>query len=389
MQNPSARPAFQTSAPDRVRVAHLHANTAWGGGETQLLALARRLQARGYFNVLVTPLQGELGVRARQAGLRVLPLERDGRRLRRCLREQLGEFGLTLLHAHDSGSTALGQALRRPLRLPLVLTRRIASPLRRNPRSRRKYAPARLDAVIAISETVREAMVRSGYPAGRIHVAPSGVDTAALSAMPVEPEVRSAFGGQYLVGGIGKLSPKKNWMLMVRAAVLLARDGLPVHWVLVGDGPERSSIEKALAAAGLRDRFHLTGFRADALRLLRQFDLLCFPSRMEGASVTVREAMAMGIPTVAADAPGVIESLAGTGWSVAADDPGALAATVRAVLSNPALRRERGAAAQRYACQQYDYERMVDETLAVYAQLAWCPVHRASGTPASNDTVFM
>lgn len=351
-----------------LRVAHLHTNSDWGGGETQLLALALRMHARGIFTVLVTPAGGELARRARQAGVRVLALE-SGRRARRQLELDLQEFDLTLLHAHDSGSTALGIWLKRRLRVPLVLTRRIASPLRRNPFSRWKYSPRRLDAVIAISETVRDVMVRSGYPAGRIRIAPSGVDVAALAQIPAEPEFRAAYGTDFLVGGLGRLAHKKNWMLMVRAAEILARESFPAHWVIAGDGPDRAELEAAIQQAGLSGRFHLLGFRADAVRLLRQFDLLCFPSRMEGASVAVREAMAMGVPVAAADAPGVVESLAGHGWVVPADDPAAMALAVRSALQDAALRRSRIAAACEHARAHYDFESMVAATLAAYGSI--------------------
>ncbi|NCC93580.1 MAG: hypothetical protein EOM10_09905, partial [Opitutae bacterium] len=80
------------------RVAHLHTNLNWGGGESQLLALAVRLQARGSFTVLVTPARGALYPRARRAGLRVLALE-ETRAGRRQLRLDLQEFGLTHLNA--------------------------------------------------------------------------------------------------------------------------------------------------------------------------------------------------------------------------------------------------------------------------------------------------
>ena len=351
-----------------LRVAHLHDNPQWGGGETQLLALVLRMQARGIFTVLATPAGGELARRARQAGVRVIALA-SGADARRQLALDLGEFGLTHLHAHDSGSTALGHWLKRRLRVPLFLTRRIASPLRRNPLSRWKYSPRRLDGVVAISETVRDVMVRSGYPAERIRVAPSGVDFAALARLPADPDFRAAYGTDFLVGGLGKLAHKKNWMLMVRAAEILARESFPVQWVIAGDGPDRAALQAAIDQAGLAGRFHLLGFRADAARLLRQFDLLCFPSRMEGASVTVREAMALGVPVVAADAPGVVESLAGHGWVSGADDPPALADHVRQALDDVAVRQARVEAARRHAQQHYDYESTVSATLAAYGEI--------------------
>ncbi len=351
------------------RVAHLHTNLEWGGGETQLLALVLRMHARGIFTVLATPSRGALYPRARRAGVRVIALE-EGGAARRQMELDLQEFGLTRLHAHDSGSTSLGIRLRRRLGIPLVLTRRVASPLRRNPFSRWKYSPRRLDAVIAISGTVRDVMIQSGYPADRIHIAPSGVDVAALGRIPLEPDFRAAYGTDFLVGGLGRLAHKKNWMLMIRAAEILAKESFPVQWVLAGDGPDRAGLEAAVRQAGLEGRFHLLGFRADATRLLRQFDLLCFPSRMEGASVAVREAMAMGVPVAAADSPGVVESLAGHGWVVGCDDPAAMAGAVRAALRDGGLRRQRIDGARRHAQEHYDFEHMVEATLDAYSRSA-------------------
>ena len=80
--------------PLELRVAHLHANRDWGGGETQLLALVRRMHARGLFTVLATPPNGRLFSRAREVGLRVLPFGRD-RASRRQLALDLGEFAPT------------------------------------------------------------------------------------------------------------------------------------------------------------------------------------------------------------------------------------------------------------------------------------------------------
>jgi hypothetical protein len=161
--------------PFALRVAHLHAGTNWGDTEEQLLALARRMNARGLFTVLVTPAAGILHARARQAGMRVIALE-SGCRARKQLGMDLQEFDLTHLHAHDTDAIPTGLRLRRRLRIPLVMSCRNAPPSKRNPLLPWKRTPHRLDAVLAISETVRDEMIRNGYPDSVIHVAPADMD---------------------------------------------------------------------------------------------------------------------------------------------------------------------------------------------------------------------
>ena len=81
-----------------------------------------------------------------------------------------------LIHAHDSRATSLAIGAGRRLGVPVVSPRRVASPLRRNARSARKYSARSLAAVIAISDTVRDVFGQSGYPEDRIHVVPSGLE---------------------------------------------------------------------------------------------------------------------------------------------------------------------------------------------------------------------
>ena len=348
-----------------LRIAHLNTNGDWGGGENQVLRLVQGLTARGVDNRLFAKAEGALWTRAAAAGVALEPVPgfpaawRLGRRLSRA--------GVTLIHAHDSRAAALGGVVGRRMGIPVVLSRRVASPLRNNVWSRRKYAPRRLAAVIAISRTVGDVFAASGYPSDRIYLAPSGLDLEALDHVSPDPIFRAGFRRPFLVGGVGKLSTKKNWSLLIRVAARLAADGGPdVDWVLVGDGPERTRLEALAADLGVADRVHFLGFREDALTVLKTLDLLFFTSLMEGASVTVREAMALGVPVVAVDAPGTMESLDGNGWGVRANDLEGAAAVIRRVLSDRTERITMADRAVRSARQRFSLERTVSDTLAAY-----------------------
>ncbi|MCX6996507.1 MAG: glycosyltransferase family 4 protein, partial [Kiritimatiellaeota bacterium] len=357
----------------QLHVVQLHTSRGWGGGEQQVLLLLSRLQARGVRATLCAHPDGQLWMRARSAGLDTLPLPRLARwgwpGAWRLLAPLLAPLSVDLFHAQDSRSLSLGLGLARAEQRPLVLSRRIASPVRGNFCSRRKYAARRISAVIAISETVRQVFTQSsGFPPERIYLAPDGLDGAALERVLPDTELRRTWQAAGLVGGLGKLSPGKNWGFLVRVAARLARPAPDLHWLIAGEGGERRRLERLIRELGVGGRVHLLGFRADALAVLKSCDVLFFPSRREGAAVPVREAMALGVPVVATDTPGVRESLGGHGWLVRPGDVAGAAEAVLAALRDDAVRAAQIAGAREFA-QRFSADAMADATVRVYREV--------------------
>ena len=360
------------TAGDFMKIGQINCNRDWGGGENQILHLAQALAARGEDVVLLAHPQGELLRRALDCGLNAEPLPLlFGRPSVRRTAGLVKRLGLDLLHVHDSPGGRLGAAVGRRLDLPVILSRRVASPIRRNFASQRKYTATNFAAVIAISNTVKDVFLSTcSYPADRVFTVPTGVAIGELDAVERDSALRKSFGGKYLAGGAGKLSPKKNWGFLVRVAAYIQENGLlDIQWVIAGEGDERENLEALIGELDVADRVHLLGFRKDVLRILKSLDLLFFPSRMEGASVTVRECMVLGTPVVAVEAAGTMESLAGNGRGVPDGDVAAAAEAVVEVLTNSRLRDDYIAGARRHAVEHYTYDRTVDGTLDVYRKI--------------------
>ena len=163
--------------------------------------------------------------------------------------------------------------------------------------------------------------------------------------------------------------PKKNWAYMIRVAAHLTAGGSDIQWVLIGDGPERPALERLVREKGLADRFRFMGFQPQAARFIRDFDALFFPSLMEGTPGVVREAMVLGVPVVAVNAPGTVETLGGHGWVVNDGDENQAAQAVLQVLSDSALRQRRCDRARRFALDRFSIDRTISGTLAVYQTL--------------------
>jgi len=354
-----------------MHIGQINTNPDWGGGENQILHLVLGLESCSVPVTLFAHPEGELSRRAQAAECAVWPLPVSGRKVfAGKMADEIAAADVDLLHVHDSRSASLGAAVGRKLGLPVVLSRRVASPLRRNPLSRWKYSRRNFRAVVAISNTVRDVFLRtSRFPADDVYVVPTGIDIGELDAVERDNAFRRELPGRFLVGGVGKLSVKKNWAFLVRVAAAMKVTDLDIHWVIAGDGGEREAIELLAKELGVEDRIHLLGFRSDALRILKSLDLLFFPSIVEGASVTVRECMVLGTPVVAVDADGTMESLAGHGWGVPDGDIEGAVASVTEALTNQPLRDERVSGARRHAVEHYTYDRTVAGTIEVYQKV--------------------
>jgi glycosyltransferase involved in cell wall biosynthesis len=188
----------------------------------------------------------------------------------------------------------------------------------------------------------------------------NGVDVEALpAAAPVAPG-RVAF--------VGRLVPQKDPRLIAGIAKLLAERRIPV--VIVGGGAEESEVRRRLAREIGDGRVALTGEvdRERALAELAGSSVLVLPSRWEGLPVAILEALAVGVPVVAAEVGGVAEALAGgrAGLLVAGREPGAFAAAAWRVLSEADLGRRLAAAGRALVAERFSLASCLERYLRLY-----------------------
>jgi glycosyltransferase involved in cell wall biosynthesis len=134
----------------------------------------------------------------------------------------------------------------------------------------------------------------------------------------------------------------------------------------------RSALEAQIAGYGLTDRIRLLGHRSDVERLFAALDVFVLPSKSEGMSNTILEAMASGMPIVATNVGGAEELVddGRTGFLVPAGDTAALAGAIANLVANPALRLEMGTAGRVKAHNEFSLDRMVGDYAALYVGLA-------------------
>jgi glycosyltransferase involved in cell wall biosynthesis len=104
-----------------------------------------------------------------------------------------------------------------------------------------------------------------------------------------------------VIGHVGRFHEQKNHAFILRLVPEVLKVVPDAHFVLVGDGPLRSTIEAQIAAGGLANRVHLLGTRLDVPALMQHlFDVFLFPSKWEGLSIVMLEAQAAGLPVICA-----------------------------------------------------------------------------------------
>jgi glycosyltransferase involved in cell wall biosynthesis len=229
----------------------------------------------------------------------------------------------------------------------------------------------RADAVIANARAgARVAAARCGLDESRIRVIPNGVE--ALSPLPAAerdaerrrlelPEDRAC------ALFVGRLVVEKNVPLLLEALARLPTAQRP-FLLLAGEGPLGESLKARAATLGIDRDVRFLGERNDVRHLIRCSDFLVLPSREEGLSNVVLEAMAVGCPPLASavgGTPEIVEDSV-TGILFPSDDIAALVDALARISRDESLRSRLGEAARRTVHEKYTLDRFVTGTEAVY-----------------------
>jgi glycosyltransferase involved in cell wall biosynthesis len=200
------------------------------------------------------------------------------------------------------------------------------------------------DAAVAHSRfTCHELESATGYPRDRLFCLGHPVDREFFCPGSPSQTLADFLGlnDVFLLLFVGRLAPNKRLPVLVEALARLGDLGRPVHAALIGDDSDvyqeeaRHCRERA-AELGVADRLHLLG-QVDEQRLrdaYRSADVLVIPSRHEGFCIPVVEALASGLPVVAARAAALPETVGSAGLTFVPDDPDDLARQVRRVLQH-------------------------------------------------------
>lgn len=279
----------------------------------------------------------------------------------------------SIIHGHSSKAGALGRLAAKILGRPSIYT----------PNAFRTSDPAlgRLafafyaqierwlamfgSEIIAVSLDERDHAVTIGLDERHLHVVHNGV---AADRTPEETVTRASLSlpeDAIVAGFVGRLTHQKAPERLLEAAARLSLPSL--HWVLVGDGPDREKLRAMSRALGIDHRVHWLG-RRDGFSIMPAFDLLVLPSRYEGMPYVLIEALIHSLPIVASDAGGSRDAVnhGVNGFVVPEGNIDALTEAVGKLVRDKSLRLSMSHHARNRAA-EFSLSRMVDQTLKVYA----------------------
>jgi len=224
------------------------------------------------------------------------------------------------------------------------------------------------DLILAPSQEMKRELLSYGVQKP-IEVLPTGIDIPELPQPTHLQTLRKRFPlDKKLLIFVGRFAKEKNIPLLFDVLQILEQRGVPCHLLLVGDGPDRKRIEEEISKRGITQRITITGYirRSDVFSLLACADLFLFPSETETQGLVLLEAMAVGVPVVAADAMGAGEVLQdGRGGVAVPATPQAFADAAFKLLTNPVLYREKQRSAKEKAT-EWSSKTLTQRLVTVY-----------------------
>lgn len=243
-----------------------------------------------------------------------------------------------------------------------------------------------VDRFVAVSRDLRDWLGETvGVAPGKLVCIHNGIATEDYQA-----DERTRFSARqragippdaFVVGTVARLDPVKGQNWLIKAFARLDSElGRESRLLIVGDGPERARLEALIGDLGLGSRVQLTGTRDDVPELLAAFDLFALPSRNEGVSIAILEAMANGLPVVATRVGGNPEVVRDgeTGQLVAVGDVAALSAAFARYRDDPELRRRHGEAGRLLQQAEFSRAGMVERYRRLYDEVL-------TGEPAMDE----
>lgn len=369
-----------------------------GGAEVIMGRLAAAFHARGAeVNVLTAQWSTSWPLSINQQGVRVTRIPQSEKRflgtwsymrgIRRWLREQRKHYDLVYVSMlkHDA-YVAVGEGLLESF--PVVLRAEGAGATGDCQWQREATCGGRIkkrcenaSLLIAPSQAVEQEMLAAGYPRERTRLIPNGVTVGAPRGKELKQQARRALGEcqgalrvsqeALVVLYTGRLHPMKGLEHLIQGWRGVLEEFPQARLWIVGDGPSGPELRKLVNDLALNGEIVFAGSFDDVQDFLYAADLFVLPSLQEGLSLSLLEAMSVGLPVVVSDIPAnraiIIDGTNGLVVPTAQGEP--LAGAIKRIFGDPQLGSRLGDAARQLVTREYSFDGVVVRHEALFREV--------------------
>jgi glycosyltransferase involved in cell wall biosynthesis len=370
----------------RISVMHVKDSNGIYGAERVILALGKNLNKK-IFNVTVLCMKGRDGgwknfaALAKKVGIQVIGVSmKRGMDLRALLeiRKAIIVNSVSIVHSHDFKSDLYVALASANLGIRTVAT---AHGSTRDSILKRFYLLCNermvyrfFDRIIVVSKDLEGKLRRKNVIPSRLRIIQNGLDIDSAQGDRDEENAKQPLyfpAGRKVFAVIGRLYPDKGHRFFLQAFSNVCRENKEILGLIVGDGPERNTIERQVKELKLVDSVLLCGARWDMKRIYERIDFLVIPSLTEGLPYVLLEAMMNRVPVLATavgDIPLAVDHGL-TGYLVEPGDVNGLEKGILELLRYPENAWQMAANGYRVVKDRFSAERMVRDTERLYMEL--------------------
>jgi glycosyltransferase involved in cell wall biosynthesis len=350
-----------------------------GGITSYLLALSRGLKEKGH-KVYIASSPGDCLTRFPEQGIVYIPIPirtkselnvfKIGISLFKLI-NAVREKEIDVVHSNTRVTQVLGAMLSRCTGKPHITT---WHGFFRN-RFSRKVFPCKARATIAISESVRDHLIRDfGYDQAELRLVYNGIDTEKLRLQDFKSreDVKKDFGLRSgpVVGIVARLSEVKGQVYLIRAMKLVLSKIPDAQLFMVGEGRTEKGLKRLVRELGISDSVVFLPKSRNIPQVLYVMDVFVMPSLNEGLGLGLMEAMAWAKPVIGSRVGGIINLITPgqNGLLVNPCDVSGLSAAIVGLLNDPVKASNLGNNARIFINRQFSMQKMVEETERIYRE---------------------
>ncbi len=375
---------------NKIKIAHIDSGKSWRGGQAQVFLLLKGLKNLDTESILFSPPDSPLTQKTSELDIKVFPIplrNEWGIISALKIKKIIEKENIDLIHVHDAKSQSIAWLTSFFLKnIPIISTRRVDFGVGKHFFSRKKYINDKVY-YIAISNGVKEVLIKSGVNPSQITLVHSGIDIQKFDSvrdkvfqdsLRDKKKNRNIFPSDWgirendiIIGNIASLAEHKGQRYLIEAAEKIVKSRDDIKFIIVGEGEERRNLEILIDQYNLKNKFYLAGFQKNIGDWLSTFDIFVLSSHLEGLCTSILDAMLLEVPVIGTNTGGVPDIIENdkTGLLVPPRDSDSLYKSILKLISDNELRKRLISFSLNMVKENFSDKKMVEGTYSVYMKI--------------------